>query len=357
MCMFYHVITHTACNLSCKYCDRDDFGPPDEETYDYNVPSTIQYNIGSLHSLVTKDDYVTFYGGEPLLGMDEVRNIMDNVVCKGFMIQTNGLLLHRLGLSYVNRFHTILVSIDGDAESTDKNRGKGIHKAVMDNVRFIKEQGFNGELIARMTITQGSSVYNQVRWLIDNGFDNVHWQLDAMFYEGCDNNWLEDYNKEITQLLEYWFSEMKKGKVLRLYPFLVVMDSMLRGEKSRLRCGSGFSNYTITPNGNIAPCPIMANMKKYYCGDIENNELKKMSCDNEPCSSCEVLDLCGGRCLYVNLTQKGGNKAYEEVCKTVKHLISSLQMAKPMVKDLIEKEIIRLEDFFHLKYNGVEVIP
>ena len=39
---------------------------------------------------------------------------MDLVNVKCFMVQTNGLFRDKLESKYVNRFHTILVSIDGN---------------------------------------------------------------------------------------------------------------------------------------------------------------------------------------------------------------------------------------------------
>ena len=71
------------------------------------------------------DCVLTFYGGEPLMCIDQLRQIMDTVEPKLFMIQTNGLLLDKLEPKYVNRFHTILVSVDGEEALTDYYRGKG----------------------------------------------------------------------------------------------------------------------------------------------------------------------------------------------------------------------------------------
>ncbi|MDP3918778.1 MAG: TIGR04084 family radical SAM/SPASM domain-containing protein [Nanoarchaeota archaeon] len=351
--MFYHLIMHTNCNLSCKYCDKEEFIPYTDD-YELCMPEKVQYSVEDLQNFVTKEDYLTFYGGEPLLAVDEIKQIMDNVECKGFMIQTNGLLLPKLE-DYVSKMHTVIVSIDGNEEVTDKNRGKGVHKKVMENVDWLKER-FNGELIARMTISNGTNVNEQVRWLLDHGFKSVHWQLDALFYEQENSDWLGEYNGQISELMDYWVSEMEKGKVVKLYPFLVVMDSLLKNEKSLLRCGSGHSNFTITTQGKVAPCPIMSEMKKYYCGDIYSKEIKKINV-KEPCISCEILDKCGGRCLYSNLTQLWGEKGFNKVCSTIKYLIKELENNKPKVEELIKNKIISLEDFKHLKYNGVEVIP
>ncbi|HIH15751.1 MAG: radical SAM additional 4Fe4S-binding protein [archaeon GW2011_AR17] len=353
--MFYHLIMHTGCNLSCTYCDRDDFASPDEELYDYTIPQTTNYTIEELKKQIKEEDYITFYGGEPLLALPKIKEIIDTVPCKGFMIQTNGILLNRIEKEYLEKFHTILVSIDGDAEATNKHRGRGVHERIIKNSVYIKENGFKGELIARMTITRDSSIYNQVQWLLKNGFDNIHWQLDAMFYKESTYDWYEKYNKEIKKLFKFWFENLKQGKVIRLYPFLVLTDSLRKKEKAKVRCGAGFANYTITTHGKIAPCPIMGSMKKYYCGELDS-PIKEISVKS-PCTECDILDKCGGRCIYVNLTQYGGKEAYNAVCSTIRFLLTTIEEKLPEIESLFKKGILKDEQFKYLKYNGVEVIP
>ena len=92
------------------------------------------------------DCVLTFYGGEPLLCADKIKQIMDTVKPKHFMIQTNGLLLDKLEPKYLNRFHTILVSIDGEEALTDYYRGKGTFRKVMDNLKQLKRNGFTGRI-------------------------------------------------------------------------------------------------------------------------------------------------------------------------------------------------------------------
>ncbi|MBI4153937.1 TIGR04084 family radical SAM/SPASM domain-containing protein [Candidatus Woesearchaeota archaeon] len=354
--MFYHLITSVSCNLSCSYCDRDEFGPPEPEVYDYTLPKSIQYPLEKLKQFIQPEDYITFYGGEPLLGISSIKQIMDQVSCKGFMIQTNGILLHQLGSEYLQRFHTILVSIDGDEEATDKNRGRGVHAKVMKNISLLQERGFKGELIARMTITKGSSLLKQALWLLNNGFSSIHWQLDVMFYKEEDTSWLPGYNTEISRLVAYWIRQMKNGKVLRLYPFLAIMDSILKKEEASLRCGAGHANYTILTHGKIVPCPIMQGMKEYYCGELPSRELKSYSADQE-CKKCSILGLCGGRCLYAHAMDLWSREGREMVCGTILHLITALKEKEDEVRELILKKVIKEEDFSHLRYNGVEVIP
>ena len=105
-------------------------------------------------------------------------------------------------------------------------------------------------------------------------FTSIHWQLDA--------NFSGDYHRR--RFAEWVHTELQprhqdprhgvggshgnEGEVRRWYPFLDPVDDLLRGKKSRLRCGSGYMNYSIMTDGHIAPCPVMAGMSRYYVGHI-----------------------------------------------------------------------------------------
>ncbi len=186
--MYFHIITSTSCNLKCRYCyvkSCEDFGNNLNEKFkfDFSIPSTIAYSVGDLKEFLKKSDNqhtLTFYGGEPLLQIDKITEIMNNIDAR-YMIQTNGLLLDKLPKEYVNRFKVMLVSLDGNKKITDFNRGNGTYENVTGNMKLIRKNGFNGELIARMVVDENSSLLEDVKHLFTAGFDAVHWQIDS----GC----------------------------------------------------------------------------------------------------------------------------------------------------------------------------
>ncbi len=295
---------------------------------------------------------------------------MDKVYAKHFMIQTNGLFLDRLEPEYVNRFHTILVSLDGDEAATDFSRGKGTFRKVINNLKLIKKNGFEGELIARMTVMEPIDICEQVKWLISNEefpFTSVHWQLNAGFWKSDFQRrdfaeWIrQSYNPGIRRLARFWVNYMQdSGVVLRLYPFLGIARSLIEGESQNLlRCGGGWVNYAIQTDGYIVPCPTMWGMKNYYLGHINSaNPLKmKQVFVGEPCNSCDILNLCGGRCLYANVTKRWDKEAYSLVCDTVRNLISAISEETPRITSLIEEKKISRKNFEFMKYNGCEIIP
>jgi uncharacterized protein len=376
--MFFHVILTSDCNLQCKYCfgeSLDDFDEDfgDDIKIDYDLPRKLNYDLGLLKDFCRKDPecVLTFYGGEPLLGKDSLRQIMDEVEPKHFMIQTNGLLLDQLEPKYVNRFHTILISIDGQEELTDYYRGKGTFRKVIENLKLIRKNGFTGELIARMTIMEKTDINKQVRWLLDNkefSFSSIHWQLNAGFW-GNDyqrrnfEEWTKaNYVPGMREITRFWVEQMQqKGAVLKLYPLLGIAESILHEEKNCLmRCGGGWINYAIQTDGYIIPCPTMWGMKEYYLGHIKDadpTKLKKMFVNEKPCSQCAILGICGGRCLYTNITKRWSDEAYGKVCFTIEQLIKSVKNEVPRIQQLIKNKQIKLEDFDYMKYNGCEIIP
>jgi len=349
----------------------EDFDNSSDSDVDYELPETMSYPIGALGRFCEEDPdcVLTFYGGEPLLCIDEIGQVMDSVKAKHFMIQTNGLLLDQLAPDYVNRFHTILVSMDGKEELTDYYRGKGTFRKLVDNLKLIQRNGFKGELIARMTVMEQTDIYDQVRWLLSNddfSFSSVHWQLNAGFWKNDFRRrdfqgWSRrSYNPGIRKLVRFWVDRMEHDSVvLHLYPFLGVAESLLKDEKSLLRCGSGWANYAIQTDGNITACPSMWGLSRHYLGHVSYSnplDIPKVFV-GEPCTSCDFCGVCGGRCLYANILKRWHQDAYGLVCDTVRNLIDSIRQEVPRIQKLVSSGGIGLKDFEYLKYNGCEIIP
>ncbi len=374
--VFFHLVLTDDCNLCCSYCRGRVLAGDVAWTFgtdtgiDWSLPSDLSFDLQDLYSFLSKDPSacLTFYGGEPLLRVPLIMEIMDGAPVERFMIQTNGVLLSRLPARYRNRFETVLVSLDGTEDLTDRHRGDGTYRRVMENVRELTRGGFSGELIARMTVGEDTDIHEAV-WALaedpDYSFQSIHWQLDADF---AGNGWMctfsewtrESYNPGIRRLVRDWVACMESGEgVRRWYPFLQPMQDLLEGRSSPIRCGSGHANYTIMTDGHIGPCPVMVGMRDYYVGHIATADplrLPRVSVDSG-CSMCPLLGFCGGRCLYAQVTRPWPGAMKKVVCQTVENLHDCLVEALPKVKECIRKGLIEEGDFSHTRYNGCEIIP
>jgi len=365
--MHYHLILTQECNSRCKYCyeksmkEENDLGK--KWKFDFNCPNNFSVNVEKLAGFLAKDSdaVLVFYGGEPLLEVEKIKEIIDKINVS-FRMQTNGKLLNKLDYSYVNKIDKILISLDGDKSRTDYNRGEGTYDKVMENIGLILSNGYQGELIARMTISF-PDLFKQVCSLVDAGFNSVHWQLDAGFYK-CDFNEVEfskfvrKYNASVSKLIDFWISEMRVGRVLRFYPFIAIVNSLLSGEKSKLRCGAGHSGYAICTDGKVVACPIMNCVDEFKCGDLDSDidELKKIDIGGR-CIDCSVRDLCGGRCLYWNKAELWPITGDDLICKTIKYYIGEIQSRIGEISELINSGVISSSDFSYEKYFGPEIIP
>jgi radical SAM protein with 4Fe4S-binding SPASM domain len=96
------------------------------------------------------------------------------------------------------------------------------------------------------------------------------------------------------------------------------MQSLLLGEQTQLRCGAGWAEYNVQTDGNLSPCPVMSGMKDFYAGNISagRRSVKKVLIGGR-CTGCDIKGLCGGRCLYANVTMKWGPDGFDEALRRV----------------------------------------
>jgi putative peptide-modifying radical SAM enzyme len=358
----YHLILTRKCNLNCCYCHGGEENGPDTE---------LQYTLDELADFLEKDDDVQLmlYGGEPTLRIPLLCKLMDRFPNARFMLQTNALLLSKIPQEYAKRFNSILVSIDGTESVTDGYRSKGVYQRVLENVRWLSRIGYSGDIVARMAVSQDSDIYREVNHLLklkNPSFDHVHWQLNVVW--DAEENWIDfdswvesSYNPGISRLVTEWVAKMREGIIEGLVPFLPLVYTMLTGNKSKLRCGSGIDTFAIHVDGSIGVCPISPDWDFTIVGNIRDTDpilLKSIMHVDNPCPKCDEYEICGGRCLFANKERLWGEEGFRKICGTVKHLIATLREYIPIIKLLIEKGFISIEEFNYPEHNnGCEIIP
>lgn len=375
--MHYHIILTEICNSKCRYCYEKsmkefDNGLDKKWHYDLEVPINSEVKPKEVLDFLKEGDTLIFYGGEPLVNFQKMKEIMDSIQRSNkkvnFCMQTNGKLLGQVDFNYINKLNKMLVSIDGLRNRTDYNRGEGNYNLVLKNISDLREKGYKGEIVARMVVSpEFRDFYEQVEHLIylieKNLFDSIHWQIDAGFYKFDFNEknfkeFVKKYNKDIDDLIEFWIKYMNEKKtVLKLYPFLGIFNRVAGWDKeTRLQCGAGHSNFTIGTNGKLFACPITNGINDFYCGSLEEGITNEIGIQGK-CLDCNYFNICGGRCLYSNKAQLWPELGFDLTCKTIKHLIDKLKERKDEILKLIDEGIVSKKDFEFEKYFGPEIIP
>ncbi|MEB3825202.1 MAG: TIGR04084 family radical SAM/SPASM domain-containing protein [Desulfurococcales archaeon] len=350
-------ILHTTgkCNLRCSYCG----GSIPERL----MPWRITYDIDSLKKLLREDPDPTiiFYGGEPLLNSKAIMEIMDNVEAR-YGIQTNGTLPSLLPREYWERMETVLLSIDGVEWVTDKYRGKGIYRRVIETARWLS--GFcKCRRIARMTVTSDTCIYRDVVHLLETGyFTHVHWQLNVVWskkwrlLEWAKNRYLPG----IARLARYFSEHIARGEVPGIIPFLGILTAEKKGGWGHVPCGAGKYSFSVTTDGRIIACPIALEEKWAVLGHVSTGILKRIEVkDSSPeCMRCPYFKWCGGRCLFALYEKYWGLRGFRDVCWVTQRTIDHVLRIFPLVEKLVERGVISWEQILYDPLrDSTEVIP
>jgi len=355
-----YVLTTGKCNLRCDYCGGS--------FPEYLVPSNIKYTIRDLQDFLgdIKELVIAFYGGEPLLNSSWIMEVMERIDAKHFVIQTNGTLIDRLPRDYWLRMDAILLSIDGIEEVTDKHRGKGVYKKVVEAARRLREMGYEGDLIARMTLTESSDVYRDVMHLLSlNLFDHVHWQLNAVWNPDMEGfrSWLfNDYMPKLKCLVDSWVSNLLGGEVLGVAPFKALSRAIVRGlSLGAPPCGAGWGALAVNTNGDVLACPIAVDAGWARLGNVKRStfvDLLGRVGIGLPCTSCDYGALCGGRCLYAYYERLWGDEGFEILCRATRALINQLYKNKSKIEKAIKGGSVKIETLDYPPFlNTIEIIP
>jgi len=355
-----YVLTTGKCNLKCYYCG----GSFPERL----VPSNVKYTIRDLQDFLSgaRELIIAFYGGEPLLNSSWIMEVMERIDARHFVIQTNGTLIDRLPRDYWLQMDAVLLSIDGVEEVTDRHRGRGVYKKVMESARRLREMGYEGDLIARMTLTESSDVYRDVAHLLSlNLFDHVHWQLNAIWNPDMEGfkSWLfNDYMPKLRRLVDLWVSSLLKGDVLGIAPFKALTYAIVRDlSLGAPPCGAGWSALAINTDGAVLACPIAVDASWARLGDVKRSafvELLGRVGIGNPCTNCSYIALCGGRCLYAHHERLWGDEGLKILCRATQVLIDQLYENRSKMERAIKEGSVEIEALNYPAFlNTTEIIP
>ena len=140
------------CNLRCEYCIYS--GNYDNRKHsDLDMSFDVAKKAIDLYlcSSGEMEKYsFAFYGGEPLLNLELIKQCVEYIKCKTtgrkvvYLITTNGTLLNDKTVDYLqNENFKIMVSLDGSKKEHDEHRkfqnGTGSFDIIQKNLRRIKE--------------------------------------------------------------------------------------------------------------------------------------------------------------------------------------------------------------------------
>lgn len=330
------------CNLACRYCFA-------EEGEYHGRRALMSYEVGKkaldfliAHSGSRRNLEVDFFGGEPLLNWQVVKDLVaygrrqEKIHNKNFRftLTTNGVLLDDEVQEFVNReMANVVLSIDGRKEVHDHMRpfrnGKGSYDLVLPRFRKLADSRNQEKYYVRGTFTRYNRDFSRdVLHLADLGFR----QISVEPVVGTEE---EEYALRPEDLPEI-FAEYDRlaAEMVRRYgtdedfTFFHFMLDLTGGPcvaKRLSGCGSGTEYLAVTPWGDLYPCHQFVGEEKYRMGNVDEGIIrtdlreKFRNCNvysKEKCRNCFARFYCSGGCAANAYKFHGSiNEAYEISCE------------------------------------------
>lgn len=315
------------CNLRCEYCfaAQGDFGHG-RKLMPFEVgKAAIDFLI--KHSANRHNLELDFFGGEPLMNFDVVKQVVEYArsVEKEhnknfrFTITTNGVLLDDDSIDFINReMSNVVLSLDGRKEVNDRLRPtvnkKGSYDIIVPKYQKLVEARGDKEYYVRGTFTKYNLDFaDDVMHLNELGFDQISVEpvvTDPELPYALTEKDLPAIAEEYEKLSKLLIERKKNGTGFNFFHFMIDLDQGPCAIKRLRGCSCGNEYVAVTPEGDIYPCHQFVGMDEWKMGsvldDSVNIEMKKMFSkaniySKEECADCWAKFYCSGGCNANNM--------------------------------------------------------
>lgn len=291
------------CNLRCSYCYERNLRLHQSMSFDAGI-RIIDWFYNSSKS---PKKYVSFYGGEPLIQINLIRDLVN--YCRNrytdlvFSITTNGTLVNENNIDMLKNFHSVVLSLDGSERVHDLHRrtcdNKGSFSMIdFDLFRSLKNLSLNS------VITPNNVYYlNESIKYVSRFCQNYKFKL------AYELNWspkdILEYKRQLTLLANGFIDDIDNPDSFYLYKPIVSLLNSIRDHfmKPHYRCDAGVNCFTFMPSGILYPCYGFVASPNASLGNIFdkiNLDKVKIICNNklvcQTCKNCKGLALCPQKC-------------------------------------------------------------
>ena len=314
-------IAHT-CNLNCSYCFASQGKyHGDRAVMSFEVGKRaldfLVENSGSRRNLE-----VDFFGGEPLMNFDVVKQLVEYARSiekeKGknfrFTLTTNGLLIDDDVIDFANReMSNVVLSLDGRKHIHDRYRvdyaGNGSWERIVPKFQKLVEARGGKNYYMRGTFTHANPDFlEDIKEMLKLGFTEL--SMEPVVSAPGDSEELTDEDMPIIleqyeKLAELMLKKDKEGKPFTFYHYMIDLTGGPCIYKRISGCGSGTEYMAVTPWGDLYPCHQFVGEEKFLLGNIWDGVTNQaVQCDfeacnvyaREECRGCWARLYCSGGC-------------------------------------------------------------
>lgn len=310
------------CNMCCKYC----FAGEGEYSGDRSLMS---FEVGkrALDFLIEqsgsrKNLEVDFFGGEPLLNFDVVKQLVAYARSiekeKGknfrFTLTTNGVLLNDEVMEWANKeCYNVVLSLDGRKETNDRMRrtrnDKGTYDLILPKFqKMAKERNQQGYYIRGTYTHYNTDFANDILHLADLGFEQLAMEpvvTDPKMDYALKESDIPKLKDQYDLLAKEMCKRNREGKGFTFFHYMIDLEGGPCIYKRISGCGVGTDYMAVTPWGDLYPCHQFVGDEKFLLGNVFDgvkntdivNEFKLCNVySREACQDCFAKLYCSGGC-------------------------------------------------------------
>ena len=347
-------VAHT-CNLNCSYC----FASQGKYHGDRALMS-LEVGKRAMDFLIENSGTrrnleVDFFGGEPLMNFDVVKQIVAYARSiekeKGknfrFTLTTNGMLIDDDVIDFCNKeMSNVVLSLDGRKEIHDRLRvdykGNGSYDVIVPKFKKLVEARGDKGYYMRGTFTHANPDFtNDVFHMADLGFTEL--SMEPVVAKSDDPAALTPEDIEIVKdqyeiLAKDMLRREQEGRPITFYHYMLDLKEGPCIYKRISGCGSGTEYMAVTPWGDLYPCHQFVGEEEYKLGNIydgvTNEKVREefRSCNayaRPDCKDCWAKLYCSGGCA-ANAYHASGSitGVYKPGCELFKKRIECAVMMR-----------------------------
>ncbi|MCI5771625.1 MAG: thioether cross-link-forming SCIFF peptide maturase [Clostridiales bacterium] len=353
-------VAHT-CNLNCGYCFAS------QGKY-HGDRALMSFEVGKQaldflmdHSGTRKNLEVDFFGGEPLMNWDVVKQLVRYArsveKARGknfrFTLTTNGMLIDDDVIDFANReMSNVVLSLDGRKEINDATRvdyaGRGSYDRIVPRFQKLVKARGGKNYYMRGTFTHRNPDFTKdVFHMADLGFTEL--SMEPVVCAPDDPAALTPEDIEVVKeqyeiLAKDMLRREKEGHPITFYHYMLDLTGGPCVYKRISGCGSGTEYMAVTPWGDLYPCHQFVGEEKFKLGDIwhgvTNTALREdfRACNayaRPECADCWARMYCSGGCAANAYHASGTIRGvYQAGCELFRKRIECAIMMKVAQEDM-----------------------
>ncbi len=337
-------ISHT-CNLNCAYCFASQGKYNGERAVMSFETGKRALDFLIENSGTRKNLEVDFFGGEPLMNWEVVKQLVkyareiekEHNKNFRFTLTTNGVLVDDEVIEFSNReMSNVVLSLDGRKEVHDRFRvdytGNGSWEKIVPKFKKFVEKRGHKDYYMRGTFTHNNVDFlKDIEKMLELGFTEL--SMEPVVCAPGDPSELTQEDlpvlfEQYEKLAELMIKRKNEGKPFTFYHYMIDLSGGPCIYKRISGCGSGTEYMAVTPWGDLYPCHQFVGDEKFKLGNIwdgvDNTKIQEefKQCnvyEREECRDCWARLYCSGGCAANAYNSTGSIKGiYKYGCELFK---------------------------------------